>query len=81
MWLQKISIPTPRVEGSQNPKLLKDSLKTNWNFCMSGGGGDLDQKPFCREAGRTPWLLETCWGLKTELLILIKIFMPYLGPS
>ena len=44
------------------------------------GGGDSDQKPFSWEAERMQCLLETCWALRSELVILIKIFMLYLDP-
>ena len=42
------------VKGSQNPKLLKDSLLINWNFYKSGrGGGYSDQKCLNKEAENT----------------------------
>ena len=46
MWLQKISIPTPRRVigipmgwGSPTPKVLKETMKLNWNFQWGEGGG------------------------------------------
>jgi len=51
VWFQKISIPSPRRTGGNSdggggwltPKILKETMKLNWNF--QRGGGAQTKKP------------------------------------
>ena len=72
--LQQLSLEILMGEGSQMPNFLKESMKQNWNFQMSGAHQYIDGLLQMSKPNNFPWEGHGYKFLREQHILMVVIF-------